>query len=1341
MAENTTYRSDIYSPEIERPDDSGGFSIKDTLFGMAKFAIGMAVLGKVGNITSKGIYKAIANKNTSLASSILKGAGKASPSELSMGSLLRGVVKTGMEPSSSVPHALSQASRAAMATGAFAKGVHTRLAGSQYIGSRAIAGMGKSFYKALPMGVSTYALERAGVINSTREEQPAWYNVPGHVKGMLTATADMAMYDMGIGGIKRFAGFAKSNIGKVVGRDASPGLHAFMDKHFAIRRDNSGKVQAGTFLRGVTQFAAIFDGARAATKEGSGVLREAYKSRWGNRTERSQQRSSLLDFSVKSLKNNIRNKAQEGWSRGYNTRKDTLKNYKADYGNDFVRSMQRVHELMDEKGGTQGVSKEVPFEDKTFQALHNLIKKTNDRASNSMGSTVLGRKNATVADLIQTRTVNKKEFYDVFDKFRSYDSNAVVRDEMTKLQQSVLTMSAGKNIFKTSGGIVDYSMYSPKNMLSSFAGFVSPYFTVKMPGFDKELPLSDIMSLHGKLGKEGLGIFSMRVGEQVYRDTEKNANRLVGDSFMKGSHNLGGMLIDGELFTTTTDGILTKADTTLKKMVVSTPYSREALLYKANAIAATDTAGAMSDLLGLQEKNSKRGIVDRLNDFGDRWGIGLPTSGHIRRLLNGVNQMFGFSPMKVGAKKSVDMILDPRSSVDALRGDATVLLGGLGELGNNAADQLYNVLSNDGIMQDMARLAGSRGHKQLASKISTMRKATKKSDDEIFKLVKKSVKSNDKLQDSVLSYASDHYIQFGSYGLDFQTKGNSFSTRNTPLTRRQAAIKDYMLDAFTELGQEASDVTGVGANMADWLLNDSKVLSKLSKNDTRHLKMLSTKIELHRTGILDGSGKVALKGDSLAVKKTFDMVRTKLKDERHYLESNFFNTRAVQDIGPLGFGNGQRDRSLVEEFYKGIETRQQGVINKSFHIMKDSDDLIGDVGSTINGLIDRVMDMGNNFGVRYGAQERKPVTLGFKTKDISLFGYNTSIKGREFGTIGGPMYTMAKRIAQGIGVMAAAQTLDTFASVNPLFTGTMLDNGIYEPIADTYVKANMAFHKVKDLTGITEAAKYLEGLMPSSTSTIPGAVIGGALKGPLGVLPGAVINRFLDANNILPEFDKTYDEMKDIYSGRELVPIKRGRFWLFSKGSFEGDGVKFHVPGWYARMKSQYKYTDTLYGSKGEAFLYKPWTGLGFNPIGHILDKYHYERCVEENTYIKTLRGYIKIKDTNINDIVYSYKNTTDIILEKWETEANESIEIKTSFFNIPSITTPEHKYYAFKSKDCYAKIACYPWRKWSRCNNCLNKNKNDIDWIRADNLNKNDFLLYPIHTLQDYNTPVFDFE
>ena len=143
---------------------------------------------------------------------------------------------------------------------------------------------------------------------------------------------------------------------------------------------------------------------------------------------------------------------------------------------------------MDEKGGTQGVSKEVPFDDKTFQALHNLIKKTNDRSSNSMGSTILRRKNATVADLIQTRAINKKEFHDVFDKFRSYDSNAIVRDEINKLQQSVLTMSAGKNIFKTSGGIVDYSMYSPKNMLSSFAGFVSPYFTVKMPGFDKELP-------------------------------------------------------------------------------------------------------------------------------------------------------------------------------------------------------------------------------------------------------------------------------------------------------------------------------------------------------------------------------------------------------------------------------------------------------------------------------------------------------------------------------------------------------------------------------------------------------------------------------------------------------------------------------------------------------------------------------------------------------------------------------------------------------------------------------------------------------------------------------------
>lgn len=48
-------------------------------------------------------------------------------------------------------------------------------------------------------------------------------------------------------------------------------------------------------------------------------------------------------------------------------------------------------------------------------------------------------------------------------------------------------------------------------------------------------------------------------------------------------------------------------------------------------------------------------------------------------------------------------------------------------------------------------------------------------------------------------------------------------------------------------------------------------------------------------------------------------------------------------------------------------------------------------------------------------------------------------------------------------------------------------------------------------------------------------------------------------------------------------------------------------PSWYTKLKTQWQYTPNVYGNKLEAMLFRPWFGLGFNPIGSLIDPYHYE--------------------------------------------------------------------------------------------------------------------------------------
>lgn len=211
-----------------------------------------------------------------------------------------------------------------------------------------------------------------------------------------------------------------------------------------------------------------------------------------------------------------------------------------------------------------------------------------------------------------------------------------------------------------------------------------------------------------------------------------------------------------------------------------------------------------------------------------------------------------------------------------------------------------------------------------------------------------------------------------------------------------------------------------------------------------------------------------------------------------------------------------------------------------------------------------------------------------------------------------------KYLARPVGTVAAIggayRIVDTVTATNPLFDDTMLDEGITGAAADIVAKGRFGLAHVADITGVTSTMKYLHGLAPFSESALPGVLAGSMLgvftkMSPLGVaksaLYGAIANRVLAP--YLPDMTKSAEELKEIYAGRQQVPIMKAPTWALGGTPWEGSKVVGYSPNWYVRAKSRWKETDTMYGSAFRRLIHEPLPLLGTN-IGDIIDPYYMER-------------------------------------------------------------------------------------------------------------------------------------
>lgn len=194
------------------------------------------------------------------------------------------------------------------------------------------------------------------------------------------------------------------------------------------------------------------------------------------------------------------------------------------------------------------------------------------------------------------------------------------------------------------------------------------------------------------------------------------------------------------------------------------------------------------------------------------------------------------------------------------------------------------------------------------------------------------------------------------------------------------------------------------------------------------------------------------------------------------------------------------------------------------------------------------------------------------------------------------MNSALKSVGLGLSTESLGSTADVFVNligkrILPVVVGigaiTYISqiSGKNHPIADAYVTASVNVANIKDHLGITDFMKKAKELTPGWDQ--------------LEELP--IIGRLFSTKNA--------DETKKYWESGD-DPVRKGRWWGLGNTPFTGGRTDYFEPNWVRRAKSDYKYTDVLYGSKDEYFAnwWLPTPTHPLAPLRHFLfDPYHWE--------------------------------------------------------------------------------------------------------------------------------------
>ena len=146
--------------------------------------------------------------------------------------------------------------------------------------------------------------------------------------------------------------------------------------------------------------------------------------------------------------------------------------------------------------------------------------------------------------------------------------------------------------------------------------------------------------------------------------------------------------------------------------------------------------------------------------------------------------------------------------------------------------------------------------------------------------------------------------------------------------------------------------------------------------------------------------------------------------------------------------------------------------------------------------------------------------------------------------------------------------------------------------------AEKTLKKIPVLKNITKIKSPMGVAFAGGMLAWAGLATGAALLSgnPLAAIPGA---------SILGT-DESSEELERIYSGEQMVEIKKGRWWEAGTTAFEGEQISYHRPHFIHRLNTR-AYQKGLYGDESEKWDYSPVLHPLKALFGSDEWKYHYE--------------------------------------------------------------------------------------------------------------------------------------
>jgi hypothetical protein len=301
-------------------------------------------------------------------------------------------------------------------------------------------------------------------------------------------------------------------------------------------------------------------------------------------------------------------------------------------------------------------------------------------------------------------------------------------------------------------------------------------------------------------------------------------------------------------------------------------------------------------------------------------------------------------------------------------------------------------------------------------------------------------------------------------------------------------------------------------------------------------------------------------------------------------------THSWHSSGPVDdfYDNFHANTIAVNKTFKNIDVSGQDWLDKSFNIAKS---IVGlGKGAVTHGR--GSMDQVNTLDLFAYGLANAPNEI-FKRAEVRAPFIPWTTLGLSDSSLGSTGSTLANMFTKRIlPVYTGFQTLKYINDYsNEWDSEGYTINQRFER-AKAHTKLTVA--KVKDVTGVTGTFKWMDSLTPGSEN----------LEYSMGSIP--ILGWSARGAGLFSE--KSYDEWVDYFATGE-DPVRSGRNWILSTGPWMGQGVEYYEPNSYRRAMSEWKYTDTVYGSKDEYWSHQwlPTPRHPLAPVKRLLDPYWFE--------------------------------------------------------------------------------------------------------------------------------------